>query len=227
MIKAILWDIDSTLLDPIEPERNAIRKCFADFGFGECPDDKIVLYPEINKRWWDKLEAGLNTKEEITEGRFTEFLALFGIEPSYAKEFNKAYMERLGDTICPNPNAIETVKALRGKVKQYIVTNGLVASQKKKLVNSELDKLTDGVFISEDVGYDKPAKEFFDYVMERIGIHDRDSIMIVGDSLSTDMRGGNNAKIICCWYNPNHNIDNMGLSIDYEIDDIARVLDLI
>lgn len=223
-IKAVLWDIDSTLLDPILPERNAIRRCFEDFGFGPVSDELLLQYPAINQKWWDLLYEGKKTKEELTVGRFTDFLKLCNVDSSKAAEFNNDYMNRLGDTISPTPNSLETVSALQGRVKQYIVTNGMVRAQQKKLTGAGIDKLVDGIFISEAVGYDKPSKEFFDVVFEKTGLNDKDSIMIVGDSLTTDMLGGNNAGILCTWYNPSHKQNTLGVRIDYEIEDIAQVL---
>lgn len=225
-IKAVFWDVDATLLDQTLPEKNAIRRCFEEFGFGPCTDNMLSFYPAINRAWWDKMERKEKTKEEITIGRFEEFLSLFNLDTSKAEEFNDSYMKYLGDTICFLPNAYETVKFLKGKVKQYIVTNGLVASQEKKLKNSGLDLLVDGVFVSQKIGYDKPDKEFFDYAIEKTGLK-RSQIMIVGDSLTTDMKGGNNASLICCWYNPQRKENKLNLKIDYEISDLKQVLDII
>lgn len=224
---AILWDLDTTLLDPIIPEHVAIRKCFEDFGFGYCTDEMLALYHPINIRWWDRILTEGKTKEEITVGRFSEFLAVCKKDNTKAKEFNDEYMNIVGDTICPTPNALETVRFLKGKVKQYIATNGLVAAQSKKISNSGLDRLADGIFISETVGYDKPDVEYYDCIFNHTGLTDRSRILMVGDSLTTDMQGGNNAGIVCCWYNPEHKENNSAVRIDYDISDIAMVSDIV
>lgn len=226
-IKAVLWDLDSTLLDPRIPQRVSIQKCFKAFGFGVCTEEQLDMFPVINNKLWFNLYDGTMTKQQIVVERFTQFLKFCGKDYSQAEKFNDLYMEKHADTICPCPHALETVRDLRGKVYQGIVTNGMIAAQQSKIVNSELDKLVDEVFISEAVGYDKPQKEFLDYVIQKIGITDRNSVMIVGDALESDIQCGNNAGILTCWYNPEHIQNSTNLRIDYEISDIAQVLNTI
>ncbi|MBR4727941.1 MAG: HAD-IA family hydrolase, partial [Clostridia bacterium] len=113
----------------------------------------------------------------------------------------------------------EAVVSLRGRVKQYAVSNGMRTAQRRKLKNSGLDALLDGVFISEDVGVEKPDPAFFDYVFEHIA-ESRDETVIIGDSLTSDMLGGNNAGIRCWWYNPLGKPAG-GLRIDREIRDLS------
>ena len=97
----------------------------------------------------------------------------------------------------------------------------------QKLKNSGLIEVFDGVFISEEVGYEKPAMEFFDKVFRTIGEKDRFRVLIVGDSLTSDIRGGNNAGIQTCWYNPEKKENDAGVTIDYEIEDLIQVLELL
>ena len=110
---------------------------------------------------------------------------------------------------------------------QYAVTNGTKIAQDGKLKNSGLIDVFDEVFISEVVGYEKPAVEFFDKVFETIGEYDRSEVLIVGDSPTSDIRGGNNAGIVTCWYNPKKLPNDAGVTVDYEITDLAQVLELI
>ena len=215
-IKVILWDIDGTILNFIEAEKAAIKMCFAQFQLGECSDEMIARYSVINKSYWERLELGEISKQEVLEGRFREFFRWEGIslegeirsngknvpEDDLVRRFNVEYQKRLGDTICFHDDAYELIRRLKGRVKQYAVTNGTRMAQERKLERSGLSQLFDGVFISEDVGIEKPNKEFFDYVFRQIGDYEKDEIMIVGDSLSSDMKGGNNAGIVCCWYHP-------------------------
>jgi len=153
LYRFVLWDLDNTLLDPHPPERASIRNCFRDFNLGQCTDSMLDTYPAINNRWWTMCERGEKSKDEILVGRFVEFLGQFGLRTDIAAEFAADYMERLGDTICPIDGAMETLKALRGHVGQYLVTNGVWASQRKKVHNSGLDEIMDGIFVSEDIGY--------------------------------------------------------------------------
>ena len=128
---------------------------------------------------------------------------------------------RLGDTAVFNRGAYEAVRSLRGHVKQYAVSNGTRVAQRRKLKNSGLDRLLDGVFISEEVGAEKPDPVFFDCVFARIG-EAREETVIIGDSLTSDMLGGNNAGIRCWWYNPVGKPCG-GATIDREIRDLSEL----
>ena len=227
MIKAILWDIDGTLLDFIKAEHAAIKKCFEVFQLGECTDEMIARYSKINKGYWEKLERKEITKPELLVGRFKDFFAGENIITDCAKEFNKEYQVRLGDTICFCDNSYELLKSLKGRVKQYAVTNGTKIAQDKKLSKSGLIEVFDDIFISEEVGYEKPDVRFFEHVWAKIGAYRPDEVMIVGDSLTSDMQGGNNAGIVCCWYNPKKVPNTKNLKIDYEIENLNEIKALI
>ena len=227
MIKAILWDIDGTILDFIRAEHAAIKKCFEVFQLGECTDEMIARYSKINKGYWEKLERKEITKPELLVGRFKDFFAGENIITDCAKEFNKEYQVRLGDTICFCDNSYEILKSLKGRVKQYAVTNGTKIAQDKKLSKSGLIDVFDDIFISVEVGYEKPDVRFFEHVWAKIGAYRPDEVMIVGDSLTSDMKGGNNAGIVCCWYNPKKVPNTKNLKIDYEIENLNEIKALI
>ena len=112
-------------------------------------------------------------------------------------------------------------------MKQYVVSNGTIAAQTKKLRLSGFGELMDGVFLSEDLGVEKPDILFFKKVFEEIHPEDKSQVMIVGDSLTSDIQGGNNAGIITCWYNPEQKPYQGDLRIDHEIRDLHEVYDLI
>lgn len=226
-IKVLLWDIDGTLLDFLAAERAALRACFDVFSLGECTDGMIARYSAINERYWKRLENGEISKRQVLLGRFEEFFALEGIDAGITESFNEEYQLRLGDTVCFMDNAYELVTRLRSRVRQYAVTNGTYTAQKRKLEKSGLGELLDGVFISDQIGAEKPSMEFFDFVFRHIGEYAGDEIMIVGDSLTSDMRGGNNAGIRCCWYNPRGAENTGGLRIDFEIQSLGQVEDIL
>ncbi len=226
-IKAVLWDLDSTLIDYHVPERNAIIRCFEDFKLGPCPEEFLRSYHDVNIKWWDKLEKGLMSKEEITVGRFTEMLETFGYDASVASEFNDDYMDRLGDMVCPVTGAVEVLSALHGKVFQAIATNGVVKTQQKKIANSGFASFIDKVYISGLLGADKPSVEFFNRILEDLPGLKKSEIMMVGDSLTSDMKGGNNTGLVCCWFNPEHKSADPLLKIDYEIYDLKDILEVI
>lgn len=227
MIKIILWDIDGTLLDFHAAEREAIKTLFKQFDIGECTDEMIQRYSKINRTYWERLERGEVTKPQVLVGRFEDFFAIEGIDTSIAPEFNKAYQLSLGDTIVFCDDGYNIVKSLKGKVKQYAVSNGTVVAQTKKLRLSGLGVLFDGVYLSEDLGVEKPNVEFFDKVFDDIGQINKAEVMIIGDSLTSDIRGGNNAGILTCWYNPSNVTHSEEYKIDYEITDLHEIYDIL
>ena len=227
MIKTLLWDVDGTLLDFAQAENYGIRKCFEVFGLGECTDEMLGRYSVINRKYWEALERGELTKQQVLHNRFVEFFEAEGINFDRIDDFNDEYQERLGDKAFFCNNAYETVSALKGKYHQYAVTNGTIVAQERKLTQSGLINLFDDVFISDKIGFEKPSMDFFNAVQEKIGAFSHDEVMIIGDSLTSDMRGGNNADILCCWYNPHNAQNKYDIKIDYEIKDIAEVLKIL
>ena len=223
----LLWDIDGTLLDFAAAESAAVKSLFREFGLGECPDAMVARYAAINKRWWEALERGEYTKPEILVGRFEEFFAAEGIDTSLAPEFNELYQLRLGDTVAFHDGSYEIVASLRGRIRQYAVSNGTVVAQTRKLKNSGLDRLFDGVFLSEEIGFEKPAREFFDSVFAALGEVDRERVLIVGDSLTSDITGGVRAGIKTCWYNPRGEENTLGVRVDFELRDLRRLTEIL
>jgi len=233
MIKAILWDIDGTLLDFEYAEKYAIRKCFELHGLGECSDAMLSRYSKINKKYWEALERGEMSKPQILVGRFKEFFETEGLDASVAEGFNRDYQIHLGDPegVKYMENADKVVNALSTKVFQGIVTNGTKTAQDRKLLASGLSKLIDReyVFISEEVGFEKPNEHFFDpafTLLNDLGIN-KDEVIIIGDSLTSDIQGGINVSIKTCWYNPKKKTNNLQIIPDMEISDIIQVLEIL
>lgn len=220
MYKYLLWDIDGTVLDFLASESYAIRLLFEKFSLGECSDEMLELYSGINTAYWKKLEKNELTKPEILVGRFREFFARVGIDETIAEKFNEEYQHTLGDYVEFVENAKEILLDFKGRYVLAAVTNGTKIAQEKKLKLSGLDKIFDSIFISEDVGYEKPNKEYFDFVFRSLGITDKKEVLIIGDSLTSDIRGGNIAGIDTCWFNPNKKPLMQDINITYEIDNL-------
>lgn len=221
-IKAILYDVDGTLLDFETQEEVALSYCFKKYNLGELSEEKLELYKRINLGYWEMFEKNLITKEKLVVKRFEDFLEALGVKLN-AEEVNDTYFSKLGDTIVFKDNSYELVKSLKGKIKQYVVTNGAIRVQKTKLAKSGFDKLMDDVFISDEVGYQKPRKEFFDAIKNRLGDVANDEILIVGDSLTSDMKLADNCNLISCFYNPKKKDYKVDFKIDYEISDLNEV----
>lgn len=221
-IKAILYDVDGTLLDFEIQEEVALSYCFKKYNLGELSEEKLELYKRINLGYWEMFEKNLITKEKLVVKRFEDYLEALGVKLN-AEEVNDTYFSKLGDTIVFKDNSYELVKSLKGKIKQYVVTNGAIRVQKTKLAKSGFDKLMDDVFISDEVGYQKPRKEFFDAIKNRLGDVANDEILIVGDSLTSDMKLADNCNLISCFYNPKKKDYKVDFKIDYEISDLNEV----
>lgn len=221
--KYLLWDIDGTVLNFLAAEKVAIQNLFGKFGLGECTDELVSRYSAINRKYWLALERGELTKPQVLVGRFEEFFQSEGIDTGVAEEFNQAYQEALGDTIVFCDNSPELLQKLKRKYILAAITNGTKVAQNKKLSRSGLVDIFDYIFISEDVGMEKPNKGFFDFVFEKMEIQDKAQVLVIGDSLTSDIRGGNNAGVDTCWYNPECEKKDVEVDITYEINTLQEL----
>ena len=225
--KYLLWDIDGTILNIELAERAAIRSLFDRFKLGECSDEMLMYYSQINKRYWQLMESGKIKKDKMLVERFIEFFSYKGINADIAAEFNKEYQIALCDTIVFNDDAIDIIKHQKKTCKIIIVTNGTEVVQEKKLERSGLNDIVDNVFISELVGFEKPNIKFFEKVILEVGIKDLKEALIIGDSLTSDIQGGHNIGIDTCWYNPKNEENTTLLNPTYTIRNLHELENII
>ena len=223
MYKYILWDIDGTVLDFHKAEHLAINALFEKYKIGTCTDEMLSLYKEINIKYWQGLERKELTKNEILVGIFRDFFEKIGVDSKIASSFNDDYQLALGDYIIYVDNAKEILLSQKGKYVLAAVTNGTKIAQEKKLRLSGLDKLFDEIFISECIGIEKPNQGFFDFVFDKLQITNKKEVIIIGDSLTSDMKGGSLYGIDTCWFNPTHQQNNLPIHITYEIDHLSQL----
>jgi len=226
MFKVLLWDLDNTILDFLLAEKNSLKAAFRKLNLGECTDETVKLYSSINVKHWEMLERGEIEKAQVFKLRFEEFLKEAG-KSADPLELNEIYERGICDTIEFIENSYEIILSLKGKYKQYCVTNGRKDVQKDRLELSGLNKVFDGVFISDEIGYEKPDKKFFDYVLKHIIPCNKSEILIIGDSLSSDMKGGNNAGIKSCWFNPTDAQKPDSIKIDFEIKHLKDIIKIL
>ena len=226
-VKAILWDVDGTLLDFAAAEKAAVQKLFIEFGLGECTDGMVARYSAINDAYWKRLERSEITKAEVLVGRYRDFFSEIGVDPSLAETFNARYQIALGDTVVYRDDSLNLVKSLHGKVKQYVVSNGTVVAQTRKLERSGLGRWMDGIFLSEQLGAEKPSPRFFEQVFAALPDIPKEDMLIVGDSLTSDMQGGLNAGVPTCWYNPQSLPRPADMAIAFEIQNLQQIYELL
>ena len=221
MIRAILWDLDDTLLAFPPAEGAALRLAMLRYGLPEPTAAQRANYARINLEFWETLERGETTRDALRVGRFVSFFAEDGFPKELAKPVSEAYEDYLSEQVFWVPGAREAVEHFHGRLRQYIVSNGSHPIQMRKLTVSGLGRLMDGVFLSEDLGAEKPSPLFFDKVLAALPDLDRRKLLLVGDRLSSDVAGGVRSGIPTCWYNP----EDQPLTIPEQPDYIIRSLD--
>ena len=217
-----LFDADGTLFDYDLAEENALKIMFDYCGF-DYSDDIRSQYREINSFVWESYEKGEMTKDELQTLRFKRLFDKIGV--SYdADLFNEKYLAELGRGSFLIEGAEEICREINSRNKKiYIVTNGMLATQKARIEHSLIKEYISDFFVSEYVGYQKPQIEYFDYVFSHIPKIGKDKIIIIGDSLTADIRGGINAGIDSCWFNRSGNKNETGILPSYEIDDLRAI----
>ena len=200
MIKNILFDLDNTIFDFYASEKKALEKTLIHLGL--VPDEHILKrYSEINLEHWKRLEKGELTRNEVKSGRYRQLFEEFGVDAS--PEETTAYYEiKLSEEGDLMEGAPELLKFLKCKYRLYVVSNGTLICQQGRMKNTGITDFFDGHFISQQIGFEKPSSEFFDYCFKNIPDFKKEETILVGDSISADIIGGKNAGIKTVWFNP-------------------------
>jgi len=193
----------------------------------DLPDTPEVrrLFAETNASLWRDFEQGRITKEYLIVERFARFLAALGVRRD-AAACNAKYLEGLGAGVFPLPHAEEVCRALAGGHRLYLITDAVASVQRSRLRGSVFEPYFTGVFVSEEAGASKPDRAYFDYALAHISGAAAADCLVVGDSLTTDMQGANNAGLPCCWYNPLGLPRPEGLRLDHVIRDLRELLEI-
>ena len=196
MVEFLFLDMDDTILDFKKAERVALEKTLSHQGI--TPTDEVCeLYSRINMKYWQMLERGELTREQVMTGRFEELFRELDWDAD-ALDAAEHYMQYLGIGHYFLPGAYEALVELSGKYKLYLASNGTAKVQHGRLDSADMRHLFQDIFISEEMGANKPAIEFFQNCFARIESFDPRKAMIVGDSLTSDILGGKNAGIATC-----------------------------
>ncbi len=228
MIQYILWDLDGTLLDSDKMVRATLSQCFKHFSLGVCTDNMIDEYIAINELYWKLFEKCVITRSEMQIRRFIDFFNMFDIDVSLVPSFSNYYNAHLGEEAWNIKNSIYVLKTLQENgIRQYIATNGTREMQMRKLTSSGLIDFVDSVFISDDIKSKKPEKDFFDYIMAQIECTNPKEVLMIGDSLHSDIVGGILSKLITCWFNPKKRSHDDVITPDFEIYELLEVINII
>lgn len=222
----LLFDADDTLFDfPKASSRAFEAMCRAhDI---PCTPENYRRYHEINLALWAAFDRGEVTKEFVTLERYVRFLRALGLDRDPAA-CNRDYLAGLGEGVYPLPHAEEVCRELRRRGhRMFIITNAVASVQRSRLRGSVFADLFEAAFISEEAGAAKPDRAYFDYVRARLPGLTEANALVIGDSLTTDIQGANNAGLPCCWFNPAGKPRREDLRIDYEIADLRELLEIV
>lgn len=221
MIRNVLFDLDDTLFDFHKAEKIALTKTLVHFGI-DPTEETLALYSTINAAHWKRLELGEISREEVKVGRYRELFETIGVECDPVKA--TAYYESMiaiGHYFMPG--APELLGELYRKYRLYIVSNGTAKVQEGRIGSSGITKYMDGIFISQILGANKPDKQFFDICFAEIPDFSLSETVIIGDSLSSDIKGGINAGITTVWFNPKGIENDSDIKPDYTINELSEV----
>ncbi len=225
MYRYILFDADNTLLDFDRAQQLSFNEVLKHYGC-QYSNQIFSQYEKINQKLWHQFELGLIAKEVVQEKRFFDFFSGLEIKVDGAQA-DSVYQENLSKQSWLMPNAEKICEDLSQHATLAIVTNGVGKTQRLRIANSKIAKFISFVIVSEDVGYSKPNINFFLETFKIIGRRKNDSILLVGDSIDSDIQGGINAGIDTCWYNPSGKQTPFELNINYVISNLNQLSKII
>lgn len=223
--KIVLLDLDNTLIDFNECARHSIMNIFEELGFSYTEKVFETFLCE-NVKIWKRLEKGEITKAELRANRWNIILGKLGIEYD-GTIIEEKFENGVAQGAFAVEGAYELLDYLYPKYELYIVSNGFRFVQESRLKIGDFRKYFKDIFLSEDIGVQKPAKEFFDYCFEKLKQPKKENVILIGDSLSADIIGGLNYNIDCIWFNKNG--DKLPESIEptYIVDRLKEIEDIL
>ena len=216
----VLLDLDNTILDFNKAERVALGRAFAELGL-VMNDEIAARYNKINIRHWEMLEDGILTRDQVLVQRYETLYRELGIKGD-AMRTQQLYEGYLAEGHWFMPGAQALLKALYGRDRLFICSNGTQSVQDGRIASAGIAPYFEKIFISEHMEGNKPELRFFEQCFREIPDFDRKRTIILGDSLSSDIRGGINAGILTCWFNPSGKENNGPIKPDYEIAKLAE-----
>ena len=217
----VLMDLDDTILDFKKAEARALSRSLSELGV---PHDKGVLehYNVLNLQYWERLEDGELTREQVLLGRFVQLLSEMASDADPA-----ALRDRYEYNLSQGHYFVEGAEELLGRLQPvcrlFLVSNGTAVVQQGRLASAGISGFFEQIFISQDLGANKPEREYFDRCFAKIPDFDRSLCIIVGDSLTSDIRGGINAGIRTCWFNLRGKAPRADIVPDFRIEALSEL----
>lgn len=218
-------DADDTLFDYKAAEKQALEQVFLDFGLAYSPAC-LEHYQQINQRLWHEFELGQVSAGRLQVQRFEELGQVVN-QAFDAGKISDAYLVALSHGTQLLDGALETVLSLAEKYHLALITNGLTKVQKPRLAGSKLANIFHAVIISEEIGFAKPDPAYFEYALQQAGRPDRGEVLVIGDSLNSDMRGANRSNLDACWYNPQNKTLPADFTVLFEIQHLTQLLTIL
>ncbi len=219
----MLFDADHTLFDFDRSSQQALKITLVQSGV-HAGDELWHCFDRINKTFWAAFERGELSREEMRLGRFSAFFAQTGIRNIDIEDFAGRYLRLLPAFPYFIRGAHELLRALHGRVRLGLVTNGLPEVQRPRLSATGIDAYFHVVVISGEIGYVKPDRNFFRHTHGQMGHPDKASVLLIGDSLHADIAGGTAFGFRTCWFNPARQENTSDISPDFEIDHLHAIL---
>ena len=224
--KWLLFDFDNTLVDFTNTSKKAFFLTFEENNL-TCNEDIYSIYQKINHQAWRDFEDGKLTAEALRPKRFKDTFVAIGAKNIDPNAFSAHYLQNLIHASEIYDGVIELLDSLKGKFKMSIVTNGLKEVQRPRLKKLEMMHYFDSIIVSDEIGFKKPQGEFFEYVMKTIpNPPNKSEILIIGDSLNSDIRGGRDFGIKTCW-NSFAKENKSDVIPDYVINNVLELKELL
>ncbi|MBU3129084.1 YjjG family noncanonical pyrimidine nucleotidase [Clostridium tagluense] len=220
--EVILFDADETLYDFKKSERKAFKNTLLKFNIKYDENYHLKIYQEINTVLWKEFEQGLITQEKLKVERFKRLSDRLNVSFDETN-FAKSYIEHLAEASFLYDYSIDLIENLNKSYKLAIVTNGLTFVQDRRIRKSIIAKYFETIVISEEILISKPNPKIFEYVLKNIKHTDKSKVLMVGDSLTSDIQGGINFGIDTCWYNPNKIVNGTSIKPTYEISNFSEL----
>ena len=213
------------ILDIISEEKMNNQKKYKTIGY-VCTDKMYEDYNKINLSMWEELNLGKMTLNEVFVNRFSVFFKKYGIKYDEL-EFNKILTDMFQKTGTLIKGVKETLDKLVNNYELAVISNGPKDQQYHRLKNADISKYFSKFFISEEIGYNKPDKRFFDIVFKNIDNKEKSKILIVGDSITSDIIGGKQVGVDTCLYNIRNKENKTNIKPEYEIENFEELLQIL